>query len=116
MGTALVRTVPGRLKRKMPPYLKYKLQQAVILGFAFLLAFAAIRLAPIAHLNQKISDEIPLLALFTGTVFGCFIWESRPWWRRRSFWAFTVLMTLMHLLALLNLLLRRSLNPQNGPS
>jgi|UPI000363C071 hypothetical protein len=97
--------------RKVPIYLEALLEKVAIIGFAFLLFYLAIRFVPVAHLNPKISDQIPFVSLFTGLVFGYFIWESRDWWTRGSFWAFTVLMTLAHLLAFLNILLRHALNP-----
>jgi hypothetical protein len=97
--------------RKVPLYLEALLEKVAIIGFAFLLFYLAIRFVPVAHLNPKISDQIPFVSLLTGLVFGYFIWESRDWWTRGSFWAFTILMTLTHLLAFLNILLRHALNP-----
>jgi hypothetical protein len=87
--------------RKLPPYLKYKLQQAVILGFTFLVAFGAIRIAPFAHLNPRISNEIFPIVLLTCPLFGCFIAESRGWRARAGFWMFTAALLVTHLLAVL---------------
>jgi hypothetical protein len=69
--------------RKVPLYLEALLEKVAIIGFAFLLFYLAIRFVPVAHLNPKISDQIPLVSLFTGLVFGYFIWESRDWWNAR---------------------------------
>jgi hypothetical protein len=101
----------GGLMRKMPLYLEALFEKVAIVGFAFLLFYLAIRFVPAAHFNPKISNQIPLVSLFTGLVFGYFIWESRDWWTWGSFWTFTILMALTHLLTFLNILLRHALNP-----
>ncbi|HEX6771208.1 MAG TPA: hypothetical protein VF126_04225 [Acidobacteriaceae bacterium] len=97
--------------RKLPAFLDRAAARVAIIGFAFFLFYLTIRIVPFAHLNPKLSDQIPLFALFTGVVFGCFIWESRNWWRRGAFWAFTILIAFTHLLSFLNVLLRNQISP-----
>jgi len=63
--------------RKAPLYLEALLEKVAIIGFAFLLFYLAIRFVPVAHVNPKISDQIPLVSLFTGLVFAISLGESR---------------------------------------
>ena len=92
--------------RKLPSYLEFKLQELVIFGVTFLLAFGAIRFASFVHFSPKISDEIPLIALFTCPLFGFFIAESRGWRTQWSFWIFTAALLVTHLLVFLTLIMR----------
>jgi hypothetical protein len=90
--------------RKLPLFLESKLQQLAVLGLTFLLTAGAIKLAFLARIRPEISDQIPLVTFFSCPLFACFIANSRRWWKRGSFWAFTGLMAVTHLLAFLNLL------------
>ena len=89
--------------RRLPPYLAYKLQQLTILCVTFLVIIGALKLASFFRLDPKISLGIPPVMFFTCPLFGCLIIDSRDWWKGGSFWTFTAIMAITHLLAFLNL-------------